>query len=138
MEKTKLKVIALIAVLVMGVGGAGLYATEHSNKKVDDKPTSTQQSTQPAAKLTTSEDKKTVSYDGQTGKTALEILKSLTTVATKQSSYGEFVTGIGGVQADGTTQFWSFYVNGKLADVGAGTYKTTNGEKIQWRIENVQ
>ncbi|HSX35834.1 MAG TPA: DUF4430 domain-containing protein [Patescibacteria group bacterium] len=138
MEKTKLKIVAAVAVLVVAVGGASLYVANQPSAKASTKPNSAQQATTPAAKLTTSADKQTVSYEGQTGKTALAVLTSLAAVTTQQSSYGEFVTGINGVTADGTTQYWSFYVNGKLANEGAGTYKTTNGQKIEWRVESVQ
>jgi len=138
MKNIKLTVAALVTVLAIGGGGAALFAANRSDDKADTKTTPAQQVTQPEAELTASEDKKIVSYEGQTGKTALEVLKSLADVKTKDSSYGEFVTAINGVEADGTTQFWSFYVNGKLASEGAGTYKSTDGEKIEWRVESVQ
>lgn len=135
MEKTKLKVVALVAAAVVVVGGVSFYAVNRNdNNKVENKLTTSQQAP-PPAKLTVSEDKKTVSYAGQTSKTALEILKSLTTVSTKQSDFGEFVTGIDGTEADGNKEYWAFYVNGTLASEGAGTYKTTDGEKIEWRLE---
>jgi hypothetical protein len=47
------------------------------------------------------------------------------------------VTSINGVEADGTKQFWAFYVNDKLAQEGAGTYKTKDSDKIEWRVEDV-
>lgn len=138
MKNIKLTVIALIAALVVGVGGVSLYTVNRNDDKVDNQQSTSQQTTeQTTAKLTSSEDKKTVSYEGQTGKTALEVLKSLADVKTKDSSYGEFVVAINGVEADGTAEFWSFYVNGTLASEGAGTYKSTNGEKIEWRVEKV-
>jgi len=135
MQKTKLKALIIAAVLVVGAGGGSLYAIHNHGQAA--RPTKTVQSA-PHEQLVSSADKKTVSYEGQTGKTALEILKSLAQVQTQNSSYGEFVTGINGVTADGAKQFWSFYVNGKLASEGAGTYKTTNGQKIEWRVEDVQ
>lgn len=138
MEKTKLKIVALAAGLMVVIGGGSLYIANHNTNKTTNTPPAATQSSQSAAKLMISNSGKTASYEGQTGKTALEVLKSLGDVTTKQSSYGEFVTGISGVQADGTKQFWAFYVNGKLASEGAGTYKSTNGEKLEWRVEDVQ
>ena len=135
MEKAKLKVIAVVAVLVLGAGGAALYAVNRD----DNNTTATQQTTatQPIAELTVSEGGQEVSYEGQTGKTALEVLKSLAEVETKESSFGEFVVSINGVEADGMTKFWAFYVNGNLANEGAGTYQTKDGEQIEWRVEAV-
>lgn len=138
MKNIKPTVVALVAALVVGVGGISLYTANRNDNKTDNQQAASQQAIeQPTAKLTSSEDKKTVSYEGQTGKTALEVLKSLADVKTKNSSYGEFVVAINGVEADGTAEFWSFYVNGTLANEGAGTYKSTSGEKIEWRVEKV-
>jgi hypothetical protein len=134
MQKTKLKALVIAALLVVGAGGGSLYVLNRHEPAKQPKAAQTAQHEW----LTSSADKKTVSYEGQTGKTALETLKSLAQVKTQSSSYGDFVTSINGVAADGSKQFWSFYVNGKLASEGAGTYKTTNGQKIEWRVEDVQ
>ncbi|MDO8265521.1 MAG: DUF4430 domain-containing protein, partial [Candidatus Saccharibacteria bacterium] len=75
--------------------------------------------------------------EGQTGKTALEILQQGTEVTTESSDFGDFVTGINGNIADSSKNYWSFYVNGAYASEGAGTYKTTDGEKIEWRLEDL-
>ena len=32
-------------------------------------------------------------------------------------------------------EFWALYVNGKQAEVGAGTYIIKNNDTIEWRIE---
>src|ERR1700749_4078430 len=132
MQKLKLKIAVVLAVFAIGTGGGLYVANHHTIGQV--KHAATVQSAAPTAGLTSSSDKKTVSYEGQTGKTALEILKSAAKVQTQSSSYGEFVTTINGVQADGTKQFWSFYVDCKMASEGASTYKTTNGQKIEWRV----
>jgi hypothetical protein len=96
------------------------------------------QSNSKTAKLTISLDKKSVSYEGQSGRTALDVLKSLTSVTTQQSDYGQFVTGISGVNAENGKQFWAFYVNGVLASEGAGTYISKNSEKIEWKMEAIK
>jgi hypothetical protein len=80
-----------------------------------------------------------VSYEGQNDKTALELLKDNYQVETKDfSGMGEFVISIDGVGAEDGKNFWAFYVDGKMAAEGAGTYKTKNGEKIEWRLEEIQ
>lgn len=69
------------------------------------------------------------------GKTALDLTKQVTTVETKGEGQNAFITGIGGRVADtAKKEFWEFTVNGKPADVGAGSYKVKNGDKIEWRI----
>jgi hypothetical protein len=80
-----------------------------------------------------------VSYEGKNDKTALELLKGAHTVETKDfSGMGEFVTSIDGVRVEDGKNFWAFYVGGAMASEGAGTYKTKDGEKIEWRLENIQ
>lgn len=133
MNKSKQKIFAVVAAVVLGVGGLLLL-----NARQDTSPTVTgSQQEFRQSSLTVSEDGKTVSYDGQTGKTALELLQSLTEVVTEKSDFGDFVAGINGITADGKTEYWSFYVNGGYASEGAGTYKTTDGEKIEWRLEKI-
>ncbi|MBI4948050.1 DUF4430 domain-containing protein [Candidatus Berkelbacteria bacterium] len=76
-----------------------------------------------------------VCYSGVEGKTALEILKANEKVETQSTSYGDFVTTINDRKADSTKEFWGFYVNGKLAAEGAGTYKTKDSDVVVWKID---
>ncbi|MCX6797512.1 MAG: DUF4430 domain-containing protein, partial [Candidatus Doudnabacteria bacterium] len=72
----------------------------------------------------------TVKYEGEEGKTALQILKDKYQVDTKEyQGLGEFVTSISGIKAEDGKNFWAFYVNGKQAQVGASSYQTKNGEQ---------
>lgn len=75
-----------------------------------------------------------LSYEGQDGKTALELLKAKADAQTKSSSLGEYVTAINGNDGGGT-KYWLFYVNGKEAAEGAGTYVTHAGETIEWKLQ---
>lgn len=80
-----------------------------------------------------------VSYQGQNDKTALDLLKNGYKVETKDfAGMGEFVTAIDSVESEDGKNFWAFYVDGKMAAEGAGTYKTKDGEKIEWRLEEIQ
>ena len=74
----------------------------------------------------------TVSYSGQTGKNALELLESGHQVDV--SAQG-FVNAIDGLKP-GDHQYWSFYVNSKQADVGAKDYQTKSSDKIEWKLES--
>ena len=77
-----------------------------------------------------------ITYQGQDGKNALEILKSNYQVATSTSAgLGEFVNEIDGVKP-GQNQYWAFYVNGSLASVGADSYVTRSGDNITWKLES--
>lgn len=68
--------------------------------------------------------------------TALDLLKSYNTVAMKGEGINAYVTTIDTHKADDSrNEFWAFYVNGKQASVGAGSYILRAGDKIEWKIE---
>jgi len=132
----KQKILAIVAVVIIGAGGFWLYNAGQVSTS-DNTAKQVVQTIEKSNKITFSEDQKTVSYDGQTGKTALELLESMTDVTTEDSDFGTFVTGINGVIANANKEYWSFYVNGSYASEGAGTYKTSDGEKIEWKLESL-
>ncbi|HJY98479.1 MAG TPA: DUF4430 domain-containing protein [Patescibacteria group bacterium] len=69
------------------------------------------------------------------GKTALEATQA--NIETEISGQGEgaFVISIDKRTADaGKREFWEFIVNGKSAEVGAGSYIIQNGDQIKWQI----
>jgi len=77
--------------------------------------------------------KNTFSYQGEAGKNALAILKQKFSVSQDNSG---IVNAIAGQKADGAKhEYWAFYVNGKMANVGPGDYETKNTDLIEWRIE---
>ncbi|OGD60870.1 hypothetical protein A3A71_03095 [Candidatus Berkelbacteria bacterium RIFCSPLOWO2_01_FULL_50_28] len=90
----------------------------------------------PSISIDKLEQKCEISYQGIAGKNALEILKSNHNVETKKFSFGEMVQSIDGVKAP-TTHFWSFNVNGKMAEVGAGDYQTKSSDRITWKLVSV-
>jgi hypothetical protein len=70
------------------------------------------------------------------GSTALELLSTTHKIVTKGEKQNAFVTTIDGYIADpNKKEFWAFYVNGKQAEVGAGTYIVKNNDTIEWKIE---
>lgn len=72
-------------------------------------------------------------YQGETGKDALTMLKELATI--EQDRTG-MVVGINGRKAEASKrEYWSFYVNGKMAEVGPADYDTTEKDLIEWRIK---
>lgn len=78
-----------------------------------------------------------VSYQGQDGKTALDLLKDKYDVETTKFDFGEMVTGISGVKSN-SNQFWAFYVNGQLATQSASSFITKTSDTISWKLENIQ
>ena len=70
------------------------------------------------------------------GKTALDLTKEKADVVTKGEKENAYIIGINGIGAQNSKkEFWAFYINGKLATVGAGSYKLKEGDKIEWKIE---
>lgn len=100
----------------------------------NEQPTSTTEVVDQNSEVTVSEDGATISYPGEDGKTALQLLKEKTHVNTKDSSFGEYVTAINGDDGGGS-QYWLFYVNDAAATVGAGDYVTNSGDNVEWRLE---
>jgi hypothetical protein len=73
----------------------------------------------------------TVSYTGQDGKNALELLQASHQVDVSDQG---FVNSIDGVKPS-DREFWAFYVNNQQAQVGAKDYSSKNSDAIEWRLE---
>ncbi len=70
------------------------------------------------------------------GNTALELTQERMAVDVRSEGKSAYVTGINGRKADGKKkEYWAFYINGKPATVGAGSYILKQGDKIEWKIE---
>lgn len=70
------------------------------------------------------------------GATALQALYSTHKIKSKGIGQNTFITAIDGREAQADKrEFWAFYVNGKQATVGAGTYIVKNNDTIEWKIE---
>ncbi|NHM32603.1 DUF4430 domain-containing protein [Neobacillus terrae] len=64
----------------------------------------------------------------------LRIVAGSENVGFKQYDFGKMVTSIKGVETTGA-DYWGFYVNGKMADVGAEDYKLQPNDKITFKYE---
>ncbi len=128
---TKQMKIGLVVVGLVAVIGAGVYGSSAYMRRVADAKTTPS----PAATATPSAATQ-LTYAGQDGKTALELLKAKDPkAATKGDGANAYVTSVGGYAASDTKkEYWAFYVNGKLSDVGAGTYVTKSSDQISWKI----
>lgn len=123
--KTKTLVVSAV-VLIGAIGGGVWYNQAHQTKP-------TTPSATPAAAIT-SPTTKSISYQGEDGKTALELLKSHAQFQTNTSSIGEYVTAINGNDGGGK-KYWLFFVNGKASSVGAGAYITKASDNIEWKLQ---
>ncbi|MBI2641265.1 DUF4430 domain-containing protein [Candidatus Roizmanbacteria bacterium] len=75
-------------------------------------------------------------YEAEKGKTALDLLQRTVSVTMKGSGINAFVTSIDTREAsEENKEYWAFYVNGSLANVGAGSYQLKEGDRIEWNIE---
>lgn len=73
------------------------------------------------------------SYFGKNGQNALTLLQEQTAVAEDHSG---LVVSIDGHKANAVAhEYWAFYVNNKMADVGPAAYVTKDTDKIEWKIE---
>jgi hypothetical protein len=71
-----------------------------------------------------------------TKKNALEFTKEKTKLVTKGEGAYAYVVEINGRKAnDLNKEFWAFYLNGRQAEVGAGSYQLKEGDKIEWKLE---
>lgn len=116
----KLKFIIPVAVLVIAGGAADIWS--HTSA--------------PAAKSSSAAPQKLtrIVYNGVNGKDALTLLKQHATVQTKHYSFGDEVISIDGSTGNGP-KYWTFYVNGKESNVGAGSYITKTGDKLEWKLQ---
>jgi len=124
------KIVALvIGVLVLVGGGAGAYYLTQNN-------TASNNQSQTAK---TSEEKATwidnvLTYKGQDGKTALELLEQSATIVKSGEGEMAYITSINNLAANPSNEYWSFNVNGTPASVGAGSYVTKSTDTITWKI----
>lgn len=136
---TRARLTRSLALPTAALLAAGLFAGcsdgSTSTTPGGDKPVTSPTAT--SSGLTKNADSTEVSYEGVAGKSALDLLLQLDPSAEASGTGANaFVTTIGGRQADDAKkEFWSFYVNGQQAQVGAGSYQMKDGDKITWKLE---
>lgn len=122
--QNKLKTIVIAVVILAGAGGViGSVVANSPSHKVATSVNSQQQLTD-------------IRYNGQKGVDALTLLKKHAMVQTKHYSFGDLVTSINGSQGNGP-EYWTFYVNGRQANVGAGSYITKSTDKLEWKLQQL-
>jgi len=77
-----------------------------------------------------------VKYVVDQSTTAWQLLKQTNQIKTQGEGKMAFVIEINNIVAvQKNKEYWAFYVNGKAAMVGAGSYQLKNSDKIEWKIE---
>lgn len=120
-SKAKISGIVIAVALVVIGTGSWVYIANSPAHKVHAVLNAQHQTTQ-------------LSYQGQNGITALSLLKKHAVVQTKHYSFGDLVTSINGTPGNGP-KYWTFYLNGKQASVGAGAYISKSTDAITWKLQ---
>lgn len=122
--------IAIIILAGILIVGGSLLGNHVSKKQAEKQVAGTESVFQPVVE-------KTISYEGENGKSALDILKATHKTETQESSIGVFVTSIDNTPNQ-DNKYWMFYTDDQLASMSADQYQTKDGEKIEWRYESIQ
>lgn len=122
-----IRAAGLIILVLLGSGLGGWYQHYHHEQQI--KQQAAEQSAQRNQEI-----KQGISYKGVQGKTTLQLLQGSHKVGLKHYSFGDMVTSIDGIAGNGP-KYWSFYVNGKLSDVGASAYQTKATDTLSWRLQ---
>jgi hypothetical protein len=78
-----------------------------------------------------------IRYSGEDGRNALDLLEAGHRVGLKNYTFGDMVNSIDGVEPD-AQHFWAFYINGSLAQVGAGSFITKSTDVIEWKLDEIK
>ena len=130
--KNRSAIVTFIIILV----GVGMILTYSSIFKLGGNIANTPPR-QPQAVTPNTIQANSYTYQGEEGKTALQILKEKFSVETKSTNYGEMVISINNKKAD-NQHFWAFKINGKMATQGAENYQTKPNDKITWELTEIK
>lgn len=130
MNKTKTIILSAFAAIVVA---SGITIAVLANQPGQGVTNNSQQQAelQPVAE----QNENLVSFTAEAGKTILEQLQAKATVVVKESSFGPYVDGINGKAGGTDGKYWTFYIDGQMAQVGAGEYVASGGELIEWKFE---
>lgn len=134
MEKKKKGVLFITFGVIILVLGINFTLGSHLLKQSQTKSTlPSQQTVTKKEQITITHD--SFSYQGVEGKTALALLKKK--AKNVELSNSGLVVSINGRKAeDSKKEFWAFYVNGEMAQVGPAEYITEDKDLIEWKIEH--
>lgn len=126
MNKTKTVLLTAVLAVAIAFGASTLSLINKPAKTGDGQPGQT---------LGAQQNENEVTFTAIADQTVLDQLQTKANVSVKDSSYGPYVDSINGIAGGTDGKYWSYYVDGQLAQIGAGEYVTKGGEKIQWKFE---
>lgn len=132
MNKTKTIIISVFVVVLAAIGVTTAVLLNRAGAPAQ-QANSQQESTQ--TQESTEQNPNTVTFTAEADKTVLDQLKTHAEVVTKEASFGVYVDSINGIVGGTDGKYWSYYVDGQMAQIGAGEYTTTGGEKVEWKFE---
>jgi hypothetical protein len=124
-KSTLLTIFVLLSVLT-----AGTAAVLTSVNKEDQASKIRTVAVEPQVKAST-----VIEFTAQKDQTVLKQLQEREKVTIKESDFGPYVESINGITGGTDNKYWTFYVDGQMANIGAGEYTTKGGEKITWKFE---
>jgi len=71
------------------------------------------------------------------GQTAFDLLRTKASVAYKEYEFGVFIESINGLAGD-AGHYWALYINGEYAQAGADQTVLNQGDRIEFRYEEIQ
>jgi len=132
MRRLHIIIPTLIVTALLATGGI-VWTTTRPNQATAD-----EQSSSITTKTPIERNRIEITYPAKAGETSLDQLKQeADNVITKQSAYGEYVDSIEGHKGGTDEKYWSFYIDGTMATVGAGSYTQKGGETIEWKFQKL-
>jgi hypothetical protein len=134
--KLKLLVILLIPLIALGVGAWRLWDTRIADEGASAQNTTTgrQVDEEPAQKTGRTE----ITYVALPGMTSLAQLQlEADDVVVTESEYGKLVDSIEGHKGGNGGKYWSFYINGEMAPIGADAYIQQEGDTVLWKFQKL-
>ncbi len=133
MEKTKKSFYKISIIILITLAVFASYFYYQSKFQLTDKSITKQIF---AVYFKTTSQKNFVKKETVPGKTALDLTKEAALIKMKGEGVNAYITEINGIIAqDSKKEYWAFFVNGKMAQVGAGSYKLKDRDKIEWQVK---
>ena len=131
MSKTQKIIAIVLGILALASIAATVIIIINANKPDEPEP-------EPEPTLDCPMENGVVTYEGEQGKTALEILQSICEIETKTTAEGAIITvvAIDGIKAS-SPDYWAFYLNSQYALNSPNNILTTETDLIKWQLESV-
>lgn len=136
MDQSKNKLIIVLVALFITLGCSAWALSSYQSKQDNtNQPSTSSIQDTPKAELGRTE----ISYRAKPGVSSLDQLKSeaKNVIIVENSEFGDYVDSIEGHKGSVNGYYWSFYINGEMAQVGAGTYIQKEGDLITWKYQNL-